>query len=293
MALTKLSGSVGQGSKNAKKDSLAVQIRLNRYIEAGRLPSVAKLELNGRGGEPPTVQAIREFQSRVMAVPETGRITGTYDDTYISLCQPLKEAYVFDVVTDMISKCLDLAPLGDFDEDIWQTALLSLCSHMEHPRLTRYSMLTLVDFRRPRNRRRLWVIDLHTEQVRLHTFVAHGKGSGDELPNRFGVDYGSLVGGFVTTYRDQVLAGQTKENKEKKVKGPGVRLQGLDQSNRDTAQRGVIFHGAHYVNSRKPDVKNSKGCFATSWEDNANIVHLIPDGSFVYAYAGTAHPTTV
>ena len=295
MALTKLSGSVGQGGKNERKDSMEVQVRLNRYIEAGRLLTLTKLEVNGKGGDGPTVQAIKEFQRRVMAVPETGKITGTYDDAYISLCQPLKEAYVFDVVTDMISRCLDLPPPGGMDEDLWQTALLSLCDHMEHPRLYRYSMMTIVDFRRERFKRRLWVMDLHEQPtlVHLHTFVSHGKGSGDDKPTRFGVDYGSLVGAYVTTYRDQVLAGQTPEDKKKKVTGPGVRLQGLDRSNRDASRRGVIFHGAYYVNSDKPSVGNSRGCFATSWKDNAKIVNFIPNGSFVYAYAGLAHQSSV
>jgi hypothetical protein len=121
----------------------------------------------------------------------------------------------------------------------------------------------------------------------MYTYVAHGKGSGDEMPKRFNVgDKVSQVGAFVTTVRDQVIAGQTRENKDKHVTGPGVRIQGLDETNRDTARRGIIFHGAHYVKSHGPSVANSWGCFATTWEDNARIVNYIHSGSFVYAYAG-------
>jgi hypothetical protein len=284
---TRLSGTVGHRCQNFRDDSLTVQTRLNRYIEAGRLPPLAKLELNGRGGDPPTVQAIKEFQRQVMAVPVTGRITGTYDDTFVSLGKTVKEEYVFGVVDDMIMKCLEMVPLGGIDTALWHTALMSLRSHMEHPRLTRYSMMTIVDFRRPRSRPRLWVMDLYEEKVLLHTFVAHGDGSGGEVPKWFNVGAKvSQVGAFVTTVRDQVIAGQTAKNKEKHVTGPAVRIQGLDESNRDTARRGIIFHGAHYVKSIGPSVANSWGCFATSWEDNARIVNHIHGGSFVYAYAG-------
>jgi hypothetical protein len=231
-----------------------------------------------------------------MKVPPTGLIRGNTDDVFLSLCIPPKESSVLGLVDSYVYKWAKLSPPHKkMPGDLWLAALDSLRQHASHPRLRRYSMMTLIEFRISKKFPRLWVVDLYHQHVYVHTYVAHVRGKdknySEEAPRNFHEPYSSKVGAFIATWKDAVRAGQTEQNKAQGKTGPAVRLQGLDESNRRAANIGILFHGAHYVKPERGVIGNSRGCFATSFKDNAQIVELIRDGSFVFAYAGDAYRT--
>ncbi len=304
MTVKYISASVGRGGKNLKQDVEIVQDLLSEYILANRLGPMSILDEEFAGAGSDTERAICEFQKQVMRVPPTG-IVRKGSDEFASLLRSPEERNVLDLVHDHVNLWIRNGPPPGWNIsfDLWRCALDSLGVHASHPRLVRYSMITLVDFRIPRQLPRLWVIDLHESRVLMHTRVAHGRGptkpyAGD-VPNNFGLDYTSRLGAYIATRRDMVKAGQKPigksanssaddgegdDHKGVRPYGPGVRLVGLDDTNRMAARIGIIFHGAHYVTANT--VANSRGCFATSFKDNKQIVDLIKDGSFVYAFAG-------
>lgn len=301
---TKITDSVGRGGKNLKRDVEIVQNLLSEYILANRLGPMSILDEEYAGTGSDTERAICEFQKRVMQVPPTG-VVRKGSDEFASLLKPPKESNVLDIVYEHVDLWRRNGPPPGWNItfDMWHCALHSLGVHATHPRLKKYSMMTLVDFRISRKIPRLWVIDLYESRVLVHARVAHGRGPkkpfAGEVPNNFGEKFSSRLGAFITTRRCMVKAGQKPIGKSANVAeddgesddhegvrpyGPAVRLIGLDDTNRMATRIGIIFHGAHYVTDRQ--VANSRGCFSTSFKDNVEIVERIKDGSFVYAFAG-------
>ena len=96
--------------------------------------------------------------------------------------------------------------------------------------------LTLIDYSLPSTEARLWVFDLRTGQLRFHELVAHGKGTGENLAERFSDDmdsHQSSLGLFVT--RDTYLGSN----------GYSLRLDGLEPGfNGRARERAIVMHGA-------------------------------------------------
>ncbi len=299
MAKRELSGSVGNRGRNAKADVTTVQDLLNEYILEGRLGDISILDESTAAAGSDTEKAIRLFQTRVMKVPPTGLVRGSTDDVFLSLCIPPKDVGALGLVRSYVAQWLrEPPPHRKMPGDLWLAALESLAEHASHPRLRRYSMLTLVDFRFSRRCPRLWIVDLLEQYVHMYTYVAHGRGKDENSGSKreealfnFHEPYSSKPGAYIATWQDSVKAGQTDANKALGRRGPAVRLQGLDESNRRAADIGILFHGAWYVKPEQGKIGNSRGCFATSFKDNLRIVELIQGGSFVYAYAGEAYRT--
>lgn len=103
--------------------------------------------------------------------------------------------------------------------------------------------ITIVDYTRPSNERRLFVIDLKSNEVLHNTWVAHGAGGGKstrgvdgfgsspEMSNRSGSNLSS--DGFI------IATSRSSGNRF----GPNVLLRGIDSNNSNMAARSVILHG--------------------------------------------------
>ena len=102
--------------------------------------------------------------------------------------------------------------------------------------------ITIVDYTRPSHERRMFVIDLRTQEVLHNTWTAQGvgsdegrgqdgKGSNPEMSNRPGSLRSS--DGFIIA---------TKAASGSRF-GPNVLLKGIDSNNSKMAERAVIVHG--------------------------------------------------
>ena len=142
-------------------------------------------------------------------------------------------------------------------------------------------VLTLVDFSRSSQQKRLWVIDVTSGQVLFHTLVAHGKASGGDLPVAFSNQEGSEMSslGFYRT------APATYVGKH----GLSLKLQGLDPGfNTNAESRAVVVHGADYVCEEfvraHGRLGRSQGCPALPAGQAAAIVQAIKGGSVLYLH---------
>ena len=142
-------------------------------------------------------------------------------------------------------------------------------------------VLTLVDFSRPSQQKRLWVIDVPGGRVLFHTLVAHGKASGGDLPVAFSNQEGSEMSslGFYRT------APVTYVGKH----GLSLKLQGLDPGfNTNAESRAVVMHGADYVCEEfvraHGRLGRSQGCPALPAGQAAAIVRAIKGGSVLYLH---------
>lgn len=147
----------------------------------------------------------------------------------------------------------------------------------------KHALLTVIDYTLPSHTRRLWVLDLARGKVVTREFVAHGRGSGDDLATRFSNrdhSYASSIGTFVTA--------NTYDGRN----GLSLRLEGLDAGLNDHAlERGIVMHGAWYVSQdmiRKfGRLGRSEGCPALSETAAPRIIDLIEGGSVLFAYYPT------
>ncbi len=141
-------------------------------------------------------------------------------------------------------------------------------------------LLTVIDYRRPSNEPRLWVLDLTTRKLRYHELVAHGRGSGELFATRFSNEAGSQqssLGLFVT---GDPYVGQH---------GRSLRLVGLEPGTNDQAlDRALVVHGADYVSAAFATAQGrlgrSHGCPALRSEVSAALIAEIQGRTPLFAY---------
>lgn len=122
------------------------------------------------------------------------------------------------------------------------------------------SVLTVVDFTKSSCDKRMWIIDVVNKALILHTWVAHGTRSGEDIPNRFSdrIDSRQSSLGFFVT--DDVYYGHH---------GRSLKLDGMDAGfNTNARTREIVVHAADYVNpgiiEHKGRLGRSFGCPAVS-----------------------------
>ncbi len=140
--------------------------------------------------------------------------------------------------------------------------------------------LAIVDYTRSSLERRLWIFDLQENKLLFQEFVAHGKGSGLDVPTEFSNHNGShqsCLGLFVT---DETYQGGN---------GYSLKLVGLNRELNDLAfARKIVMHGAGYVNPEKARetgrLGRSFGCPAVRPQVARPIIDTLKKGQFLYAY---------
>lgn len=101
------------------------------------------------------------------------------------------------------------------------------------------SVITVVDLAKSSMTKRMWIVDLMDKSLLLHTFAAHGSGSGGDVPTYFSNStdsHASSLGFYVT---NGVYYGKH---------GQSLKLDGMDAGFNDNARsRDIVVHGAPYV----------------------------------------------
>ncbi|MDR1990434.1 MAG: murein L,D-transpeptidase catalytic domain family protein [Acidobacteriaceae bacterium] len=171
-------------------------------------------------------------------------------------------------------------PLGSLDSRVFELALNAASCAVQSGDIAEPQTLTVIDYSRPSTEARMWVFDLQTHELLYNELVAHGEGSGGNLPTRFSNDdnsHRSSLGLFST--------GETYNGKN----GYSLRLNGLDAGFNDHAmERAIVIHGATYVNET---VAKKQGRLGRSWGCPAlreGIAHEVIDhvkgSGLVFAY---------
>lgn len=151
------------------------------------------------------------------------------------------------------------------------------------------SIISIVDFSKASRYKRLWVLDLEAKKLLFHSYVAHGRGSGDDKPYAFSNKHNShqsSLGFYITagTYFGK--------------HGLSLRLNGLDAGfNTNALERAIVVHGASYVSKdfikQHGRLGRSHGCPALPEDLNEPIIHTIKDKTVMYIDAGIESYTSV
>lgn len=170
--------------------------------------------------------------------------------------------------------------IGAIDPQVFDLALGAASCAVQSGDVPDPATLTVIDYSKPSTTRRLWVFDLRTHRLLYHELVAHGQGSGENVPTRFSNEsdtHASSLGLFET---EDVYVGKN---------GYSLRLDGLDPGFNDHAlERGIVMHGASYVND---EIARSNGRLGRSWGCPAlrlnvarEVIDRVKGGSLVFAY---------
>lgn len=141
-------------------------------------------------------------------------------------------------------------------------------------------ILTIIDYSKPSNTERFFVIDINNRKILYKSLVAHGKNSGIQYANSFSnkhSSYKSSIGFFLT---DKTYNGKH---------GYSLRLIGLEKDINDNArERAIVIHSASYVNEEFIDkygrLGRSHGCPALPADNYKDIVELIKNKTCLFIY---------
>ena len=144
------------------------------------------------------------------------------------------------------------------------------------------NVIAIADMTQPSTAKRLYVVDLENRKLLLRTWVAHGKGSGEDRCDRTSNKNGSLC-----TCSGLMRVGQRITSPKH---GDALLLHGLEKGVNDHAQeREIIIHGADYVGAEHirehGRLGRSWGCPAVAPDVMQRLLGLLPEGSLLYVYA--------
>lgn len=142
------------------------------------------------------------------------------------------------------------------------------------------SILTVVDFTKHSNTKRLWSIDLEAGKVLMNSLVAHGRNTGEAKALKFSNQpnsYMSSLGFYVT---DKTYFGKH---------GLSLRLKGVDEGfNTNAMERAIVMHGADYATEafvkQYGRLGRSLGCPAVPRELSKQLIETVKDETVLYIH---------
>ncbi|PTX44208.1 L,D-transpeptidase-like protein [Christiangramia gaetbulicola] len=141
-------------------------------------------------------------------------------------------------------------------------------------------LLTVIDFNLSSTKKRMWILNMETQEVIFNTYVAHGQNTGGEFAENFSNkqnSHKSSLGFYVT--------GETYYGKN----GLSLFIDGMEKGfNSNARERYVVIHGADYAEpdfiKRVGRLGRSYGCPAVPNKIAKELIHKIKGKSVVYIH---------
>ena len=180
------------------------------------------------------------------------------------------------VILDVKSVYDSLNIKGKIDYSIFQKAYLG---YVQIPNKNP-GVLVIIDYTKPSNEERFYVLDLNMKKLVYSTRVAHSKNSGLEIPLEFSDDpnsYQSSLGFFLTL------------GEYNGAYGYSLRLKGLEENiNANAESRAIVIHGGDIVDDEYIKkfgfAGRSLGCPVLPAALTKEIVNYIKHGRVLFIY---------
>lgn len=142
-------------------------------------------------------------------------------------------------------------------------------------------VLSIIDFSKPSNEKRLFIVDMLNGTLLFNTWVAHGRNSGVVVPTKFSNRPNSFMSSLGFYVTGDSFIGQH---------GYSLRLEGMEKGWNDNAlHRSIIMHPAHYVSEdyirQRGFCGRSEGCPAIPKELDRDIIDNIRGGSCLFIFS--------
>lgn len=165
--------------------------------------------------------------------------------------------------------------------EVFDKALTGYYNMKHRKEVSEKPILTIVDFTKSSNEKRLWVVDLDKKEVLFNTYVSHGRNSGEEFAEHFSNEeksFMSSIGFYVT------------ENTYYGKHGLSLKLEGLDKAyNSNAKDRCIVMHGAEYATEafieQAGRLGRSLGCPAIPMDEHEDIIKTVVGGTALYIHA--------
>lgn len=175
-------------------------------------------------------------------------------------------------------ECLEHSDKPTFE--VYQKAVIGYLNLAANGKLSDKNLLTIIDFSKSSNEKRIWVIDMTSDKVIYHNLVSHGRNTGNEFAKHFSNipnSNKSSLGFYVT--------GENYYGKH----GLSLRLDGMERGFNDNARkRAIVMHGADYVDSSYTTaygrIGRSLGCPAIPLDGHESLLQLISDKTCLFIY---------
>ena len=169
---------------------------------------------------------------------------------------------------------------NELNIEVLRKALKGYLKLSDKNEIENLEILSIIDFSRSANKKRLFIIDIKNQKLLFKEFVAHGTKTGVEYAKYFSnkrYSNQSSLGFYVT--------GNTYRGKN----GFSLKLHGKEKAfNSNAFERGVVVHGANYVSEKfikqNGRLGRSFGCPAVPLSQNKAIINTIKDGSCFFIY---------
>ncbi|WP_290783003.1 murein L,D-transpeptidase catalytic domain family protein [Arenimonas sp.] len=172
------------------------------------------------------------------------------------------------------------AAAPDADPKVLALALQARGCAMASEGVDTASRLAVIDYSRPSTETRLWVFDLKRKALLFAEHVAHGQGSGENVPTAFSNRDGSHQSSLGLFRTAETYVGGN---------GYSMRMDGLEPGVNDAARdRLIVMHGAPYVDPlaalKQGRLGRSYGCPAVRPQVARAMIDTLKQGQLLFAY---------
>lgn len=175
---------------------------------------------------------------------------------------------------------LQLDSLG-LNPDAYHRAVNGFLNLVVSGQVINTGVLSIIDFSKPSNEKRLYVVDMLNGTLLFNTWVAHGRNSGKVLPTKFSNRPNSFMSSLGFYVTGDPFVGQH---------GYSLKLEGMEKGWNDNALgRSIIMHPAKYVSEayirQRGFCGRSEGCPAIPMELDRAIIDSIRGGSCLFIFS--------
>ena len=185
-------------------------------------------------------------------------------------------------IEESIRRHYDLIGLqsSGLEYNVFRLGMIGYYTLRNSGQLNDKNIVTIIDFAKPSTEKLFFIIDLDKQELIYHTYVAHGKNTGENFATSFSNkahSNQSSLGFYVT--------GETYVGS----KGYSLRLDGQEKEYNDNIrERAVVMHDADYVSEqwikRYGRLGRSQGCPALPKEIAKEIIDVIKNKTAIFAY---------
>jgi len=167
----------------------------------------------------------------------------------------------------------------DINVEAFNIALKGYYMLLSNSELENKKYLTIVDMSLSSNAERFYVIDMENLELVYRSLVAHGRNSGGEFAFNFSNKQNSFQTSLGFYKTGEVYVGK---------RGFSMKLDGLEHSNNNARDRGVIIHGADYVSEKfikeNGRLGRSLGCPSLPSKSIIGVIEMLKEGSCLFVY---------
>jgi hypothetical protein len=217
-----------------------------------------------------------------LAVTDSALISNRVDIVQHAETIPALKELTPTTFVDSLSRLYDAIDLEKYELsfDAFKHGMTGYLSLLREGKLNDKGLLTIIDFTKSSNSKRFYTIDLKNLAVKFHTYVSHGKNTGDVMAKSFSntVHSNQSSLGFYVTAETYVGS-----------KGYSLKLDGVEKGYNDKLrERAVVMHDADYVSEhwikKYGRLGRSQGCPALPKGISKRIIDTIKNHTAIFAY---------